>query len=87
MDIETASIIEEIQQERLKQDLRFGEQNHDPIIWSAILTEEVLEYIRAAFDFQFGGNHSANIRDEAIQIAAVAQAIVECCDRQNWVLA
>jgi NTP pyrophosphatase (non-canonical NTP hydrolase) len=51
--------------ERIKQDSKWGEQNHDMFTWMSILMEEVGELART----------------EAVQVAAVALAIVECIDR------
>lgn len=67
--------------ERDRQDKKWGEQNHDPITWSAILTEECGEFAQAALQSRFGGPAAAGLRDEAIQCAAVALQIVECIDR------
>ena len=43
-------IIKEIKAERERQDAKFGEQNHAPIMWLAILTEEVGETAKEAVD-------------------------------------
>ena len=42
------SILAEIVAERQKQDAKWGEQNHNPIEWSAILTEECGEVAKEA---------------------------------------
>lgn len=70
--------------ERNKQDAKWGEQNHDPFTFLAILTEEVGELAQAALHGRYGGPESNNIREEAVQVAAVALAIVECLDREKW---
>ena len=73
--------------ERAKQDGKWGVQNHDPITWLAILTEEVGEFAQAALHHRFGGPASAGMREEAVQCAAVALAIVQCLDRHNgWLV-
>ena len=69
--------------ERHKQNLKWGEQNHDPITWSAILSEECGEFAQAALHHRFGGHAAAGLREEAVQCAAVALQIVECLDRQT----
>jgi NTP pyrophosphatase (non-canonical NTP hydrolase) len=76
----------DVQDERDRQDDKWGEQNHDPITWCAILTEEVGELAQAALQTRFGGAHGGLdlVRKEAVQVAAVAQAIVECLDRGTW---
>jgi NTP pyrophosphatase (non-canonical NTP hydrolase) len=76
--------VAEILAEREAQDQKWGEQNHDPETWVAILTEEVGEFSQAVLHWRFGGHASSNLRVEAIQTAAVALAIVECCDRNDW---
>jgi NTP pyrophosphatase (non-canonical NTP hydrolase) len=77
-------ILEEVQQERVKQDAKWGEQNHLPIEWCAILGEEVGEVNKEALENHFRYNDKrnyANYRDELIQVAAVAVAMIECLDR------
>lgn len=77
-----ASVLEE----RIRQDERWGEQNHNPYIYLAILVEEVGEMAQAALQTQYGGKHGGldHLREEAVQTAAVALAIVECLDRGLW---
>jgi len=70
--------------ERCNQDMTWGEQNHDPFTYLAVLIEEVGELSQAALHTRFGGNKATGLRDEAVQVAAVALAIVECLDRNKW---
>lgn len=70
--------------ERARQDAKWGEQNHDPITYIAILVEEVGELAEAALHTRFGGHAARQLRTEAIHAAAVALAIVECLDRGAW---
>lgn len=77
----------DVLQERERQDSKWGEQNHDPITWLAILTEEVGEASAEALSIRFGGlmateNDAANYRAEMVQVAAVALAAIESFDRQ-----
>ncbi|EKO04744.1 MazG-like family protein [Leptospira interrogans] len=77
-------IIQEILGEREKQDQKWGEQNHNPIEWCAILVEEVGEVSKAALETHFkydGKNDLSEYREELIQVAAVALAMIECLDR------
>lgn len=69
--------------ERTRQDAKWGEQNHDTITYLAILMEEVGELAQAAIQQRFGGPQGSveHVREEAVQTAAVALAIVECLDR------
>ncbi|WP_061246762.1 MazG-like family protein [Leptospira noguchii] len=77
-------IIQEILEEREKQDEKWGEQNHNPIEWCAILGEEVGEVNKAALETHFkydSKNDHFEYRKELIQVAAVAMAMIECLDR------
>lgn len=75
-----------IMDERNRQDKKWGEQNHDPYTYLAILLEEVGEYAQACLQTQFGGDKGGffKMRDEAVHVAAVALAIIECLDRDKW---
>ena len=74
--------------ERAAQDARFGIQNHDPFVYGGILMEELGEFMQAALDTRWPkmGKHGGldRMRHEAVQMAAVALAIVECLDRGQW---
>jgi len=97
-------ILEEIQNERAKQDTKWGEQNHSKVEWCAILGEEVGEVNKAAlqshFNYALPGEgidlddmHSSTdrrqarwnreYREELIQVAAVAVAMIESLDRNG----
>ena len=83
------TVFDAIQQERLVQDARWGEQNHGELKWSAILTEEVGEVARAVNELTpTKGNVSGGrvgqtllLRRELIQVAAVCVAWLECLER------
>lgn len=87
-------IYHEIQKERINQDIKFGVQNHSPERWLAILMEEVgevakeiceLGYCAGSKDAVYRSlvpHHVKCYREELIQVAAVAVAMVECLDRQ-----
>lgn len=72
--------------ERVRQDARWGEQNHDPFTWNAILMEEVGEWQKEALTMRFNAvkANALDMRVEAVRVAAVALAIVECIDRGKW---
>lgn len=70
--------------ERKRQDAKWGEQNHDPFLYLTILMEEVGEASQAALEARFGKGSLEHLREEAVQTAAVALAIVECLDRNQW---
>ncbi len=79
-----SDIFDEVIQERKRQDEKWGEQNHDPITYGSILIEEVGEFAEASLHLKFGGPEWRNVRTEAIHVAAVAIAIIECLDRCKW---
>lgn len=77
-------------EERLRQDKKWGIQNHDPFLYLTILGEEYGETCKAALEARFGKDPETeaerylHLREEAVQTAAVALAIVECLDRGAW---
>jgi NTP pyrophosphatase (non-canonical NTP hydrolase) len=79
-----------IMAERARQDAKFGEQNHNPFTYLAILGEEVGEANKAAIDAcdlktgAFTTEILNNYRDELLQVAAVAMAAIEALDRGLW---
>lgn len=81
-------ILEEVHQERIKQDAKWGaNRDHAPWEWLMILGEEVGEANRHALEAHFGDLEQGayqliDYRKELIQIAAVAVAMAECFDRQ-----
>ncbi|WP_061286534.1 MazG-like family protein [Leptospira interrogans] len=79
-------ILNEILEERDNQDQKWGEQNHAPIEWCAILVEEVGEVSKAALETHFkyrGKIDYIEYRNELIQVAAVSLAMIECLDRNQ----
>jgi NTP pyrophosphatase (non-canonical NTP hydrolase) len=77
-------ILSEIANERVRQNAKWGEQNHSPIEWIAILGEEYGEAAKEALEnhFKYPNNTGlANYRKELIQVAAVAVQMIECLDR------
>jgi NTP pyrophosphatase (non-canonical NTP hydrolase) len=76
--------LESVLHERSKQDDKWGQQDHDPFTYLTILSEEVGEFSQAALHLRFGGPASFKLREEAVQVAAVALALIECLDRNNW---
>ena len=81
----TWKVIKEVFGERERQDQKWGEQNHHPMEWLAILGEEVGEANKAALEAHFSGHSRYGVfddyRKELIQVAAVAVAAVESLDR------
>lgn len=56
--------------ERTKQDEKWGEQNHPPLYWNAILVEEIGELSAAIIE-------GREYHDELVQVGAVALAWLE----------
>jgi len=77
------SPIFDILHERTLQDKKWGEQNHDDFTWLTVLSEEVGEVAKASLHDKFGGIEAGNVRNELVQVAAVALAWIECIDRRN----
>lgn len=69
-------VFKEVETERQTQDKKWGEQNHHPYKWLAILGEEVGESNKAILEGEL-----LEYRDEMIQVAAVAIAAIESLDR------
>ena len=86
----TIGITTEVVAERKRQDDKWGEQNHSPYKWMAILGEEFGETCREAFELERVNDSYrfketlSRLRKEAIETAAVAVAFVECIDREKW---
>jgi NTP pyrophosphatase (non-canonical NTP hydrolase) len=88
MNAETGRVLEEVYEERRRQDLKWGQQDHDAFVWLGILMEEVGEVARAALEAKFTSEpqmfqagHIAEYRKELTHVAAVAAAMIECLDR------
>ena len=76
----------DVLRERVKQDEKWGEQNHGPEIWLAILHEETGELAQAILHTRFGGKQSGlhRVRSECVHAAAVALSMLESLDRAKW---
>ena len=69
--------IDRIEEERNRQNEKWGVQNHDMMTWLAILHEETGELAQACLHNKFGGPAEGDIMKEAVQVAAVGLQIVE----------
>ena len=76
--------VADVLHERLRQDDKWKEQNHDPYTYLAILIEEVGEIGKAILEHYFEGAEPTKIREEVVHACAVALAMIECLDRDNW---
>jgi hypothetical protein len=83
-----------VRNERERQMAKWGEQNHDPGYWNAVLGEEYGEASEAALDFMDlgplarsprkpGRSTYEHYRKELIEVAAVAVAMIEQIDRER----
>lgn len=83
LDLEaTKKVLEGVLKERDRQDSKWGEQNHNPLEWLSILSEEVGEVALAINIAHFGDVPDwTNYRKELLEVAAVAVAAVEALDR------
>ncbi len=83
------TVLSEVLAERQRQDVKWGPQNHGPMIWLGILAEEFGEAAKDANDFHFASDafvkstKGANFRTELVQVAAVAVAMIESYDRNE----
>lgn len=75
--------IRDVERELRAQDLRWGEQNHAPELWLAILTEEVGEVAKEVADASARGLREDDYRMEMVQVAAVAINAIRSFDRQR----
>jgi len=84
-------VLAHVARERSRQDAKWGPQNHSPVEWIAILTEEVGEAAKEAVEIHFAKQFPQHYPDdlermeryraELVQVAAVAVAAIESLDR------
>jgi hypothetical protein len=88
----TDKILLEVHAERHRQDKKWGVRNYHPLRWLPILGEEYGEACKAinqgctdpiAENVDIG-KKIIEYREECIQVAAVAVAMVESLDRNKW---
>lgn len=83
----TDRVLAEVVSERKRQDRIWGEQNHEPCDYLAILVEEIGEVAKEAVGIRFGRpgrervHHRRCLRAELVQVAAIAVAMIEALDR------
>lgn len=77
-------VYDDVLQERKLQDTKWGVQNHTPLEWLSILTEEVGELAKEVNEDHFAASiiNAHALRSELIQCAAVCVAFAECLDRK-----
>ena len=85
--VNMAAVLNEVAVERFRQEKKWGRQDHAMPNYLMILGEEVGEANKECLEEYFNRSITKktykNLREELIQVAAVAVAMVECLDRQN----
>lgn len=82
MDVWEQEAYQLVQKERERQQQKWGEQNHTPEWWLAILGEEYGETCQAAVEWNFGRGGISAYLEELVQTAAVAVQAIACAKRQ-----
>jgi len=84
--ITTDRVLQEVLAERIRQDQKWGEQNYGDFEGISILTEEVGEAAQAANEANFKSSKTrgdfSRLREELVQVAAVAVNHIEIIDRR-----
>lgn len=81
-------IYADINTERDSQDAKFGNQCLSLPVWNAILAEECGEVAEAILTVAFQGEEEGrlqHLREELVQVAAVAVHIIEKVDSGDWI--
>jgi len=72
------AVLDEVQAERYRQDMKWGEQNHDESYWLGIHMEELGEVAKTIIEKDAPGR----TREELVQLAATCVAHIEAIDRR-----
>lgn len=82
-----ANVLAAVAAERARQDAKWGQQNCHDFEWVSILTEEVGEAAAEANEANFSSGRNRGdfslLREELVQVAAVACAWIEAIDRRE----
>lgn len=92
--VRTDEVLEAVRDERARQNVKWGRQNHEPGYWNAVLGEEFGEASEAMLNFvdlgplapspkKPGISTASHYRQELIHVAAVAVAMIEQLDRES----
>jgi NTP pyrophosphatase (non-canonical NTP hydrolase) len=83
----TCQAVQDILDERDRQDEKWGaDRNLEPFLLIAVLGEEFGEAAEATLHAVFGGPKAAGLRQELVQVAAVALAMIEAYDRNDGIV-
>lgn len=78
------NILQQVFSECTRQKEKWGEQNHHPVMWNSILTEETGESAKEVNEYTFGDKSALlRLRTELIQVAAVAVSAIDSLDRNE----
>ena len=69
--------------ERIRQDDKWGEQNHPDYWWLPIMVEEVGEAAKAMLQVEFGMGGDGEVYKEVKEACATALAWLECMERRE----
>jgi NTP pyrophosphatase (non-canonical NTP hydrolase) len=84
--MDRTSVYRDIDDERERQESLFGNQVHSWPIWAAILSEETGEVSEACLQVHWDGETAlAHLREELVQVAAVAVQMLEKLDSGEYV--
>ncbi len=91
----TSDVLDAVYRERTRQNTKWGPQNHNQMVWLGILAEEFGEAAKEINELFFRPaietHHSealwlqqqARTREELVQVAAVAVAMIESLERNG----
>ena len=91
-DEKVLNVLDLVLAERRKQDKKWGQQNHDPALWYAILGEEFGEVGKEICEREaelgrgmdiIASHHADNLRTELIHLLAVGTAMLESLERNQ----
>lgn len=71
---EVSRVNVDVARERQRQNEKWGLQHHAPEWWLTILAEEVGELAKEIVELKFGEGDPSRMKDELVQVAAVALA-------------
>jgi NTP pyrophosphatase (non-canonical NTP hydrolase) len=84
--MDRTDIYRDIDAERDRQESLYGDQLHSWPIWAAILSEETGEVSEACLQVHWHEENAlAHLREELVQVAAVAVQMLEKLDSGNYV--
>ncbi len=78
-------IISDVLKERIRQDKKWGKQNHLSVVWLSIIGEEYGEMCKAVNELGLCADYKKEqeIYQEAIHTMASCMAMLECMERKR----